>query len=93
MQFNNALSWIQMITTNDANFDSHPNNFKWKSLSKTWLRPDSVLINCLACKKKNQEVEHKHNAINGLTDDQFVKEFWWGLFWIKWREGMKSSDI
>ena len=26
-------------------------------------------------KKNNQEVEHKHNAINGLTDDQFVKDF------------------
>ena len=34
-----------------ANFDSPSNECKWKSLSNRTLRPDSVLINCVACKK------------------------------------------
>ena len=49
----------------------------------------------MACKKINdQKVERKHNTINGLTDDQLVKEFDGACFeWNKLREGMKHSDI
>ena len=69
--------------------------FNWKSLSMKQKLVTRFRSNRVACKNINdQKVERKHNTINGLTDDQLVKEFDGACFeWNKLREGMKHSDI